>query len=59
MTIGILISACQIGFVFGFTAFCAMCGFLAVPMALSAIGWTLVVLVMSGNALTHSTRRDQ
>ena len=50
MTFALLYGLAKLGFSLGFIGFCAVCGFLAVPVALSAIGWTLVVLVMRGNS---------
>lgn len=50
MTYALFYGCFKFGFALGYTAFCAVCGFLAVPVVISAVGWTLVVLVMRGNA---------
>ena len=49
MTFAILYGCFKFGFTIGLIGFFSVCGFLAVPVAMSAIGWTLVVLVMRGN----------
>lgn len=46
----VLYGCAKFGLTLGLIGFFSLCGFLAVPVVMSAVGWTLVVLVMRGNA---------
>ena len=45
----VLYGCAKFGLTLGLIGFFSLCGFLAVPVVMSAVGWTLVVLVMRWN----------
>lgn len=49
MTLALLYGCAKFGMTLGLIGFFALCGFLAVPVVMSVIGWVLVVGLMRGN----------
>jgi hypothetical protein len=53
VTFAILYGCLKFGFTLGLIGFFSVCGFVAIPLTLSVIGWVLVVGLMKGNARKH------